>query len=122
MRRLNSSIDLHATDSVNLPSHWGYGQPRVTTTPLRKALRTVPAAMAAATSFEYRSAPVSFLTQPLKGTTPCTAPRTAPTAASPTAVDPRSIRPGFDAEAGASRSGPRTSSSARTSAASAVQL
>src|SRR5438445_6654854 len=36
---------------------WGYGQPRVTTTPLRKALRTVPAAMAAATSFEYRSAP-----------------------------------------------------------------
>src|SRR5213593_4085335 len=104
------------------PLTLGYGQPRVTATPLRKALRTVPAAIAAATSFEYRSAPVSFLTQPLKGTTPCAAPRTAPTAASPTAVDPRSIKPGLDAEAGASRSGPRTSSSARTSAASVGHL
>ena len=38
-------------------------QPRATLTPLRNARRMVPAAMAADTSLEYRSAPLSFLTQ-----------------------------------------------------------
>lgn len=77
--------------------------------------------MAAATSREWRSAPLSFLTQPRNGTTSSALRRTAPTAAPSAAVVPRSMRPASCGSAGASRSAPSASSSACTSAASDAQ-